>query len=225
MKVTAIIPVLNEEATLQAVLRAVLREPVQEVIVVDNGSTDNSAEIARRLGARVIDEPRPGYGWACQAGFLASAEADVLVYLDGDGADNTQHLSALLTPIQEGRADLVLGSRTRGETEAGALLPHARFGNWLASQLMRRLYDLRVSDLGPFRAIRREVLEALAMREMTFGWPTEMMVKAARQGYRVVEIPVGYRRRAGGQSKISGTARGTILAAYYILWTTVKYAF
>jgi hypothetical protein len=128
-------------------------------------------------------------------------------------------------PIRTGEADLVVGSRVRGEQEPGALLPHARFGNWLAARLMRRLYGLHVTDLGPFRAIRRNVLLALEMQEMTYGWPTEMMVKAARRGYRVVEVPVSYRRRAGGRSKISGTVRGTVLAAYHILGTTVRYAF
>ena len=148
----------------------------------------------------------------------------MLVFLDGDGADNPVHIRDLVDPILNDQADLVIGSRTRGSAEPGALLSHARFGNWIAAQLMRALYGLRVTDLGPFRAIRRSVLEGLVMQEMTFGWPTEMMVKAAKP-VLIMEIPVDYRKRAGGRSKISGTLRGTVLAAYFIIGTTLKYAY
>lgn len=218
-------PALNEEVTIAGVIAAVPRDVVDCVIVVDNGSTDATAETAQAAGARVIREPQRGYGAACYAGTRAATDADVLVFLDADGADDPAEISRLVDPIVAGQADLVVGSRARGEREPGALLPHARFGNWLAAQLMRWLYGLRVTDLGPFRAVRRPVLQALDMQEMTYGWPTEMMVKAAKRGYRVLEVPVSYRRRAGGESKVSGTLRGTVLAAYYILGTTIRYAF
>ncbi|MFQ5854997.1 MAG: glycosyltransferase family 2 protein [Anaerolineae bacterium] len=223
-RITAIIPALDEALTIADVVAAIPHDLVDSIIVVDNGSTDDTAQIARAASARVVHEPRRGYGFACHAGARAAGDVDILVFLDGDGADDPREISRLADPILAGQADLVIGSRERGEREPGALLPHARLGNWLAAWLMRWLYGLQVTDLGPFRAIRRSVLEALHMQEMTYGWPTEMMVKAARQGYRVTEVPVSYRRRAGGESKISGTLRGTVLAAYYILGTTLRYA-
>lgn len=225
MHVTIIIPALNEEATIADVVSGVLERIDGQVIVVDNASTDATAERARSAGALVVPEPHKGYGAACFAGFRAARDADVVVFMDGDGAFNPVQIEDLLAPIIADEADLVLGSRTQGRREPGALFIHARFGNWLTSQLMRWWYGLRVTDLGPFRAIRSDVLDALDMQEMTYGWPTEMMVKAAKHSYRVVEIPVDYFRRAGGRSKISGTLRGTILAAYFILGTTVKHAF
>lgn len=224
LRITAIIPALNEASTIADVVAAIPQELVGHIIVVDNGSTDDTPRIAEAAGVCVVHEPRRGYGFACHAGAQAARDADILVFLDGDGADDPREIPHLVDPIRAGQADLVIGSRTRGEREPGALLPHARFGNWLAARLMRRLYGLHITDLGPFRAIRRPVLEALDMQEMTYGWPTEMMVKAARRGYRVVEVPVSYRKRAGGRSKISGTLRGTVLAAYYILGTTLRYA-
>jgi glycosyltransferase involved in cell wall biosynthesis len=225
MQVAIIIPALNEEATIASVVKLVPKNIAEQVIVVDNGSTDATAERANAAGARVVHEPRKGYGAACYAGMLAASESDVMVFMDGDGVVDPIQIKDLLAPIIANEADLVLGSRTRGRREPGALLIHARFGNWLASQLLRWLYGLRVTDLGPFRAIRSEVLHALDMQEMTYGWPTEMMVKAAKRGYRIVEVPVDYFRRAGGRSKISGTLRGTIMAGYYILGTAVKHAF
>lgn len=225
MHVAIIIPALNEETTIADVITHIPQDITEQVIVVDNASTDATAERATTAGALVVHEPRKGYGAACYAGFQAASEADVVVFMDGDGAVDPIQIKDLLTPIGADEADLVLGSRTRGHREPGALLIHARFGNWLTSQLIRGLYGLRVTDLGPFRAIRTNVLHSLDMQEMTYGWPTEMMVKAAKRGYRVVEVPVDYFRRAGGRSKISGTVRGTILAGYYILGTTVKHAF
>jgi glycosyltransferase involved in cell wall biosynthesis len=223
MSVSVVIPALNEEETIVGVLKSIPDTTADQVIVVDNGSTDATARLAQTHGALVVREDRRGYGAACYAGFQATS-AEVVVFMDGDGADNPAQIADLVAPILADEADLVIGSRTRGETERGALLPHARFGNWLAALLMRVLYGMRVTDLGPFRAIRRSVLAELDMQEMTYGWPTEMMVKAAKNGYRVTEIPVDYRRRAGGRSKISGTIRGTALAAYYILGTTIKHA-
>jgi glycosyltransferase involved in cell wall biosynthesis len=225
MRVAIIIPALNEEATIASVVTRVPKNIADQIIVVDNASTDATAELANAAGARVVYEPRKGYGAACNAGLQAASEADVVVFMDGDGVVDPIQITDLLAPISANEADLVLGSRTRGRREPGALLIHARFGNWLASQLMRWLYGLRVTDLGPFRAIRSKVLLALDMEEMTYGWPTEMMVKAAKRGYRIMEVPVDYFRRAGGRSKISGTLRGTIMAGYYILRTTVKHAF
>jgi glycosyltransferase involved in cell wall biosynthesis len=225
MRVAIIIPALNEETTIASVIERVPQKIAGQVIVVNNASTDATAERAHSAGATVVHESRRGYGAACFAGFRAASDADVLVFMDGDGALDPGQIQDLLAPIRADQADLVLGSRTQGRRESGALLIHARFGNWLSSQLIRWLYGLRVTDLGPFRAIRTEVLDALDMQEMTYGWPTEMMVKAAKGGYRIVEVPVDYFRRAGGRSKISGTLRGTILAAYYILGTTVKHAF
>ena len=172
----------------------------------------------------MIHEPRQGYGFACMAGTLEAAEADILVFMDGDGADNPAQLPSLIHPIAHDEADLVIGSRERGKAEPGSLMPQARFGNWITARLMQLLYGMRVSDLGPFRAIRREVLEVLDMQEMTYGWTTEMMVKAAKLGYRIHEVPVDYRRRIGGRSKISGTLRGTLLAGYAIMGTTIKHA-
>ncbi len=224
MRVAAIIPVLNEEATIGAVLKAVPSHVVDEIFVVDNGSTDATAKIATDLGATVIHEARRGYGYACYAGAQAAVGYEILVFLDGDGADDPREIPLLLEPILQDRADVVLGSRTRGNHEPDALLLHARFGNWLTARLMCLLYNLEVSDLGPFRAIKRSVFMNLDMQEMTYGWTTEMMVKAAKQGYRIHEVPVSYYKRAGGKSKISGTLRGSFLAAYHILKTTLRYA-
>jgi glycosyltransferase involved in cell wall biosynthesis len=223
-RVVAVIPARNEEQAIGKVIAALPRDLVGQVIVVDNGSVDDTAAVARAAGALVVAEPRPGYGQACAAGVAAADGADVLLFLDGDYSDFPEEAPRLLEPILEAEADLVIGSRLRGRREPGALPPHQLFGNWLVSRLMSLLYGLRITDLGPFRAIRAELLASLGMREMTYGWPTEMMVKAARHGARVVEVPVSYRRRIG-RSKISGTVRGTILATYYILGVTIRYAF
>jgi glycosyltransferase involved in cell wall biosynthesis len=222
MRVAAVIPTFNEEGAIGRVIAALPRELLARVIVVDGGSTDATVAVARAAGAEVICEPRRGYGRACATGAAAS-DSDVIVFLDGDFSDYPDEVPLLLGPIARGDADLVIGSRLRGRRERGALPPHQHFGNWLAAHLLRRLFGLRVTDLGPFRAIRTTVLRDLAMEQMTYGWPVEMMAKAARRGYRVVEVPVSYRRRVG-RSKISGTLRGSTLAAYYIIGTALRYA-
>jgi glycosyltransferase involved in cell wall biosynthesis len=220
---SVIIPALNEEAAVAQVVMQALRQPqVCEVIVVDNGSTDRTGEVAAAAGARVVREARRGYGYACLAGAQA-AKGQALVFLDADGSFDAVEIPILAEPILLDQADLVLGSRELGSGK-DAILPHQRFGNWLTVALIRWLFGLRVTDLGPFRAIPRDQLERLAMSEMTFGWPIEMMVKAARIGYRIVEVPVSYHPRVAGKSKVSGTIRGSLMAGYCILSTTLRHA-
>ena len=218
MRAALIIPCRNEAEALRRVLAEVQREAVVELLVVDNGSTDATAEVARAAGARVIPEPVPGYGRACLAGLAAlDPSVDTVVFLDGDYSDYPEELPRLLAPIAEGRADLVIGSRVRYAL-SGSLTIQQRFGNWLACALLRRLFGVRYTDLGPFRAIRRAALDRLAMRDQAFGWTVEMQAKAARQGLRVAEVPVRYRPRIG-RSKISGTLSGTVRAGMAILST------
>jgi glycosyltransferase involved in cell wall biosynthesis len=189
-------------------------------VVADNGSTDGTARVAREHGATVVLEPRRGYGAACLKALeaLAADPPDVVLFLDADLSDDPAQAGAVLAPILEGRADLVVGSRILGQREPGALSPHARFGNWLATRLLAALYGARYTDLGPFRAIRYEALMALEMRDKDFGWTVEMQVKAARRGLRHTEVPVRYRRRVG-RSKISGTVGGSVRAGAKILAT------
>jgi glycosyltransferase involved in cell wall biosynthesis len=203
---------------------AIPRELVSEVIVVDNGSTDRTAGVAAAAGARVVTETERGYGAACRAGLDAAADADILVYLDGDASDHPREVARVLGPVARGEADLVIGSRLLGRREAGAMPPHAVLGNWLTARLVRLLYGARITDLGSFRAIRRRDLLALDMRERTYGWPVEMIVKAARRGYRIREVPVTHSKRIG-KSKVAGTLAGSLKAAYFILFTTFRHAF
>lgn len=225
MLVTVIIPVLNEEQGLARVLDDLPRQNVQEILVVDNGSTDRTAEVARERGAIVITEPRRGYGRACLAGIARASEnpPDVVVFLDGDYSDHPEELPLLVQPIVRGDADLVIGSRVRGERVRGALLPQAIVGNWVATTLIRLLYGHRFTDLGPFRAVSFRALGVLGMKDESFGWTAEMQVKALRRGLRVLEVPVRYRPRIG-TSKITGTIGGSVRAGWRILWTIARYA-
>ena len=222
--VTVIIPALNEAGNIGKLVYEVRAIAPLEVIVVDNNSTDSTAEEAREARGKVVIESRRGYGYACAAGVAAAQDADVLVFMDGDYSFSPADLPLLLSPILEGRADLVLGSRELGRIASGAMPPHQRFGNWLVSRLMNLLYGISITDLGPYRAIRRQLLMQLDMQEMTYGWPTEMIVKSARRGARIMEVPVSYQSRRYGHSKVSGTIRGTVLAAWFILGVTFRYA-
>jgi glycosyltransferase involved in cell wall biosynthesis len=221
-RAAVVIPVFNERESLPLVVRAIPRECVTEIVVVDNGSTDDTPLVARGLPVRLVRESRRGYGSACLAGIAALADAppDVVVFLDGDYSDHPEELPRLLDAIRAG-ADMVIGSRALGDRERGALLPQARFGNALACFLIRALFGHRYTDLGPFRAIRWDALRELSMRDRNFGWTVEMQVKALRQGLRVAEVPVSYRRRVG-VSKITGTLSGTLKAGWKILWTIFR---
>ncbi|MGH2532781.1 MAG: glycosyltransferase family 2 protein [Thermomicrobiales bacterium] len=224
-----VIPALNEEAAIGGLVEeilAVARRPelpviVSGIVVVDNGSTDATAARAAAAGATVVLETRRGYGRACLSGVMA-ADADLIVLMDGDRSDQPAELPALLAPLLAGDADVVVGSRVLGHAEPGSLMPQQRFGNWLASRLLRVLFGVRVSDIGPFRVLRRDDLLALGMREMTYGWPVEMLARAARQGLRVREVPVSYRNRAGGESKVSGNMRASIRAGLRIIATIYR---
>lgn len=213
--VAVVIPALNEERAIAKVLRAIPLW-VDEVIVVDNGSVDSTAEHARVLGARVIVEPVRGYGSACQAGIRGALRADVFVFLDADYSDYPQEMALIVDPIVAREADLVIGSRLLGRTETGALSIAQRVGNQIACRLMRWIWGVWYTDLGPFRAIRGDTLSRLQMRDPDFGWTVEMQVNAARHGVRAIEVPVSYRRRIGA-SKISGTVWGSIRAGVKIL--------
>jgi glycosyltransferase involved in cell wall biosynthesis len=223
MRVSLIIPALNEQDCLGPLLAELPAGLADEVIVVDNGSTDGTADAARRGGARVVSEPRRGYGYACAAG-IAAAGGDALAFMDGDGSFVPAELGRLTAPILAGEADLAVGSRFLDGRAPDGMPHHQAFGNRLSAWLLRRLYRLPLTDLGPYRAARRDLMQALDMRELTYGWTIEMVVKAARRGARIVEAPVTYRPRLAGQSKISGTLRGTLLAAWRILSTTLRYA-
>lgn len=228
--IAVVIPALNEEATIGDQVREILvvaSQPqlpacIARVIVVDNGSVDRTAERAAAAGATTVAEPRRGYGRACHSGVLAAGDVDLIVQMDGDRSDRFDELPLLLRPLLAGEADLVIGSRTLGHYEPGSLLPQQLFGNWLAARLLHQLYGVRLSDIGPFRVIRRADLLALGMREMTYGWSVEMIARAARQGLRIREVPVTYRRRAGGESKVSGNVRASLQAGGRIIATILR---
>lgn len=222
MRVSVIVPTHNERDAIGRVLRDIPSALVSEVIVVDSNSDDGTPDIAASLGARVVHEPRRGYGRACLTGIKAASTPDVIVFLDGDYSDRPAELPDLLGPIRAGRADIVVGSRLAGRLQPGAMPRHARWGNRFAAWLIRRLYGVHVTDLGPFRAVRAEVLPALDLRETTYGWAVEVIVRGALGGHRLVEVPVSYHPRIG-RSKISGTLRGTVGAGYGILSGVLKH--
>lgn len=224
--IKVIIPAFNEQNSVGKVVRDIPRDRVTEVVVVNNNSNDNTVSVARAAGATVLEEPKQGYGNACLKGIAylgqQTDKPDIVVFMDADYSDYPQELPAVVQPIAEGRADLVIGSRALGNRERGSMTPQQVFGNWLATRLMRWLYGAYFTDLGPFRAIRYEDLLALGMQDRTYGWTVEMQLKAAKQGLRCTEVPVSYRRRIG-VSKVSGTVKGTLMAGYKIIWTIIKY--
>jgi glycosyltransferase involved in cell wall biosynthesis len=221
VRVSVIIPTHNEAQSIERVLADIPSDLTTEVIVVDSNSNDGTPEIAARMGARVIQEPRRGYGRACLCGLATANSPDVVVFLDGDYSDRPSELPILLAPITEGRADITLGSRL---WQANGALPwHQVFGNRLAAGLIRLLYGVQINDLGPFRAGRADVLRELALEETTYGWAVEMILKGALAGFRVVEVPVSYYPRIG-KSKIGGTLKGTVGAAWFILSLIVWYS-
>ena len=224
LRVSVIIPTRNEASAISRVLGDIPTDLVTEVLVVDSNSTDGTPEIAAKMGARVVREARRGYGRACLTGLAVADAPDVVVFLDGDYSDRPAELPLLLAPIRDGRADITLGSRLGEQRIPGALPWHARFGNWLAASLIRLLYGVRISDLGPFRAARADVLRELSLEEATYGWAVEMILKGAIDGFHIVEVPVSYYPRIG-KSKISGTVRGTLGAAWFILSLIVSYYF
>jgi glycosyltransferase involved in cell wall biosynthesis len=227
--ISVIIPALNEEEPIAAVVRDCLATGLPaEVIVVDNGSSDRTAERAQEAGARVISEPIPGYGRACAAGIRAlpvpQSRDNIVVFLDGDGSDCPELMPQLVEPIQRGEQDFVIGSRTRGERERGSMNFQQVFAGRVAGWLLRVLYGVSYSDMCPFRAIRRDALEKLGMKEQTYGWNLEMQMRAARSRLRILEIPVNHRCRTGGESKVSGTLRGTFVAGTRIVATLFRVA-
>ncbi len=227
--INIIIPALNEEAAIGKVIADIPPKWVQEIIVIDNNSTDNTAAVAKTAGATVLLEKQQGYGKACLKGIAhikqkpPSEQPTIIVFLDGDYSDYPDELPLLIDPIVNQNCDLVIGSRATGERQGGAMTIPQLFGNWLAANLIKWRYGVHFTDLGPFRAIKWKSLVALDMKDEDFGWTVEMQVKAARYQMRCTEIPVKYRQRVAGQSKVSGTVRGTFLAGHKILYTIFKY--
>jgi glycosyltransferase involved in cell wall biosynthesis len=224
-RVALVIPTLNEEEPIAEVIRAIPRDAVDEVIVVDSASEDRTVERARNAGARVILERQRGYGRACAAGARAARDCGIIVFLDGDGSDRPEFVPTLLAPILSGTHDFVIGTRTRGEREPGSMNALQIAAGYGAGALTRLLYGVAYTDMCAFRAIRREALDQLGMREMTYGWNLEMQMRAARAGLRILEVPVAHRRRLGGASKVSGTVMGTVKAALRIGLTFARVAF
>lgn len=224
LRVSVVIPTHNEAQAIGRVLADIPPDLATEVLVVDSNSSDTTCEIAAKMGARVIQEPRRGYGRACLTGLAGVNSPDIVVFLDGDYSDRPSELPILLAPIINGTADISLGSRLAAKGSASALPWHQAFGNHLAAGLIRILYGIRITDLGPFRAARADVLRQLSLEEPTYGWAVEMILKGALKGFRIVEVPVSYYPRIG-KSKISGTLQGTMGAAWFILSRIVGYYF
>lgn len=227
-KTVVIIPALNEERSIGQVVADIPQDLVTEIVVVNNGSTDSTAQVASGCGATVIDEERRGYGQACLAGIdyikNSSYVPDIMVFLDADYSDYPQEMNDLISPITEKGYDLVIGSRTIGERQKGALLPQALVGNYVATKLIKLFYRVDFTDLGPFRAIRYDKLLSLDMGDRSFGWTVEMQVKAAKKGLRCTEVPVSYRKRIG-TSKVTGTITGSVMAGVKIIWMIFRQLF
>ena len=225
-KVVVIIPAVNEEESIGKVVEAIPRPLADTIIVGNNGSKDNTAEVAKKAGAVVVDESRPGYGWACLKGMEYASQMDekpdIIVFIDGDFSDYPEEMPNVVAPIIENDIDLVIGSRALGAKEKGSMTFPQRFGNWLATRLMRLFYRVRYTDLGPFRAIKYDALMNLGMSDKTYGWTIEMQLRAAKHKLTYTEVPVNYKRRIG-KSKVSGTIKGTILAGYKIIFAIFKY--
>src|SRR5882762_7652574 len=221
-RVALVIPTLDEEETIGGVIAAVPLGAVDDIIVVDSGSADRTVERARAAGARVVSLRERGYGRACRAGAEAAENCDIVAFLDGDGSDCPELIPSIVEPIAEGRYDFVIGSRARGQREPGSMTAHQLLAGRIIGAAVRLLYGVRYTDMCPFRAIRRDVLMRLGMREETYGWNLEMQMRAARAGLRIAEVPVAHRRRAGGVSKVSGNLRGTVKASSRILATFVR---
>lgn len=223
--IDVIIPAYNEEHSIGKVIKDIPKDRVRHIYVCNNNSTDGTARVAKAAGAIVLDAPKKGYGSACLKGMEAIAEnpqkPDIVVFLDGDYSDYPEELIPLVAPIEQSEMDLVIGSRALGDLEAGSMTPQQVFGNWLATSLIKLFYGYSFTDLGPFRAVRYDRLLEINMEDPNFGWTVEMQVKAAKAGWKCIEIPVRYRKRIG-KSKVSGTIKGTILAGHKILWTIFK---
>ena len=224
MKISLVIPTYNEEKAIGEVVRGVPDNSIHEIIVVDNGSTDDTANQAALAGARVVRETRRGYGSACLTGAKAAGDADIIVFLDGDRSDNPDQLKIIADPVLNDQADLVIGSRIKGILDKGAMPFHGRMGNRLIVYLLQMLYGIKITDIGSFRAIKAKSLFDLNMEQMTYGWPVEMVVKSARRGLRIQSVPIHYRKRIG-ESKVTGTLKGTVLATYYMFFVPLKYLF
>lgn len=224
--VKVIIPAFNEEQSIGKVVEAIPKSIVSEVIVISNGSTDNTENVATEAGATVLIESRKGYGWACLKGIehVNQSDCDIIVFLDGDFSDYPEEIPDVIQPILEQNMDMVIGSRVLGKREKGSLTPQQVFGNWLATKLIRIFYGARFTDLGPFRAIKLNALNRLKMADKTYGWTIEMQIKAAKQKLSFCEVPVNYKKRIG-VSKVSGTVKGTVLAGIKIIFAVFKYRF
>ncbi len=226
--VDVIIPAFNEEAAISNVIKAIPHDLVRNIIVCNNNSNDRTEQVAKSESAIVVNENRPGYGWACLKGIAYCTELQVpptiVVFLDGDFSDYPEEMESLLMPIINQNMDLVIGSRALGDREKGSMMPQQVFGNWLATRMIKVLYGYIFTDLGPFRAITWNALNRINMEDKTYGWTVEMQVKAAKLKMRTCEVPVRYRQRIG-VSKVSGTVKGTLMAGYKIIFTILKYSF
>lgn len=223
--IDVVIPAFNEAQSVGKVVRDIPREWIREIVVVSNGSTDKTEQVARKAGATVLQEPRKGYGYACLKGVsylnTKTQPPEIVVFLDGDYSDYPEEIPDIVTPIIDQGMDLVIGSRELGERQKGAMLPQQILGNWLATTLIRILYGVKFTDLGPFRAVRYNSLLEIDMQDKTYGWTVEMQVKAAKMKLKCTEVPVNYRKRIG-VSKVTGTVKGTIMAGYKIIMTIFK---